>query len=341
MSKTNFATDNALTKKAWEEQLFRDTVKESYFSKMMGNSSESVVQTKTQLEKDQGDKITFGIRMRLTGAGVTSDTQLEGNEEALQTYDYGLSLEQYRHAVRDKGAIHRKRAMFTIDEEARSALKDWGAEKIDALCFTALEASPTITAYKTGASTFLTNGTPATASGALVAADSKITPNFISYVKTIAKTGKNREFTPLRPVKVEGKEYYILLVHPDVMFDLKIDSTFQQAMREAEVRGPQNPLFRNATAIWDGVVIHEHENVSIASNAGAGGNVPWAKCSLLGAQALCWAWGKRPEMVQETFDYQNEHGYAWGMISAVGKPVFNSKDYGSIGVYLARTAISA
>jgi hypothetical protein len=45
-------------------------------------------------------------------------------------------------------------------------------------------------------------------------------------------------------------------------------------------------------------------------------------------------------MVQEVFDYQNEHGYAWNMIAAAGKPQFNSLDYGSIGVYLARTNIS-
>jgi N4-gp56 family major capsid protein len=339
MAKTSFSTNNALTKKAWEEKLFRVTQKETYFSKFMGSDTESMVYVKTNLEKEQGDKITFGIRQRLTGAGVTSGTQLEGNEESLTTNDYSLSLEQYRHAVRDNGAMSRKRAMFSIDEEAEMALKDWGVEKIDSLCFAALETSPTITAYKTAAATFLTTGTPATASAALHATDSKLTLNFISYLKTIAKTGKGREFNPLRPIKVKGRKYYVLLVHPDIMFDLRTSSEFQQAMREAEVRGSENPLFEGATAIWDGVVIHEHENVTIA-NDGGGATVAWAKCSLLGAQALCWAWGRRPQVIQETFDYGNEHGYAWEMIAAAGKPVFDSDDYGSIGVYLSRTDIS-
>ena len=340
MANTAFSTSNALTKKVWEEKLYRDTVKESYFSKFMSDSTESVIQTKTQLEKGKGDQITFGLRKRLTGAGVISGTQLEGNEEKLNTYDYSVSLEQYRHAVRDDGAMTRQRAMFSISEESRTALKDWQAEKIDQLCFTALETSPTLTAYKTDATTFLTTATPATASGALVAADSKLTLNFISYLKTIAKTGISRQFTPLRPVKVMGRKYYILLVHPDVMYDLRISSEFQQAMREAEVRGSENPLFQGATAIWDGVVIHEHENISIADTAGAGGNVSWAKCSFLGAQSLCWAWGKRPEIVQETFDYGNEEGYATSMIAKAGKPQFNSQDYGCFGVYLSRTDIS-
>lgn len=340
MATTSFSTSNALTKKAWELKLFREAQKESYFSKFMGESSDSLVYVKTQLEKDYGDKITFGIRMRLTGAGVTSGTTLEGNEEALTTYDHSITLEQYRHGVRDNGAMTRQRAMFSISKESEDALKDWGAEKIDTLCFSALEATPTQVAYKTNSTTFLYTTTAATASGALVAADSKLTLNFISFLKTLAKTGHNRAFNPIRPVKVGGRAYYILLVHPDVMFDLRIDSGFQQAFREAEVRGPENPLFKGATAIWDGVVIHEHETVSIATNAGAGSNVPWSKCTLMGAQALCWAWGQRPEVVQETFDYGDQVGHAWGMISATNKPKFNSIDYGSLGVYVSRTQVS-
>lgn len=328
MSKTAFATSNALTKKLWEESLFRDAVKESYFDKFMGDNMEALVYTKTELERTQGDKITFGIRKRLSAAGVTSGTALEGNEESLTTYDYSLSLEQYRHAVRDDGAMSRQRAMFSISEEAVSALKDWGSEKIDSLAFTAIQASPTKIFYA---------GT-ATSTATLTASD-KLTPALISKVKAWALTGGGRAQTPLRPVKVDGARYFILLVHPDQMYDMKRDAEFQQAMREAEIRGPQNPLFKNSTAIWDNVVIHEHENINRYTNWG-GASVSGATAVFMGAQALCWAWGKRPEIVAKKFDYDNEEGYAWGMIAATGKPVFNSKDYGTIGVYTARTGIA-
>jgi hypothetical protein len=118
MSKTALATGNALTKKVWEEKLFRDTVKESYFSKFMGADAESVVQSKSWLEKTKGDNVTFGIRMRLTGSGVTSGTALEGNEESLTTYSYNLSLEEYANAVRDRGPLDRQRAVYNIDAES-------------------------------------------------------------------------------------------------------------------------------------------------------------------------------------------------------------------------------
>jgi N4-gp56 family major capsid protein len=329
MAKTVFTSSNALTKKAWEEKLYRDTLKDSYFSRFMGEDAKSLVQVKTELTKTKGDNITFGIRMRLAGAGVTSGTILEGNEEKLTTYDFNISLEQYRHGVRDNGELDRQRAVFSIDEESRAALQGWGSEKVDELCSDAIHAAPTKIFYG-GAAT----------STADIAAGDKLTPALISKAKTWALGGGGRSQTPLRPIRINGKNYLVLLVHGDVMYDLKQDTTFSQARREALERGKDNPIFSGAEAIWDGVVIHEHENVPIVTNWGAGGNIAGAKCVLMGAQSLCFAWGKRPRVVQKTFDYDNEHGYGWGMICRVGKPVFNTKDYGSIAVYVSRTLIN-
>jgi N4-gp56 family major capsid protein len=348
MSKTAFTTSNNLTKKVWEEKLYRDTRKAAYFSRFMGDTSESLIQEKTDLTKEQGDKITFGIRMRLTGSGVTSGQQLEGNEEKLQTYDFSVTLEQYRHAVRDNGKMDRQRAMFSIDKESKMALQDWGGEKIDQLMFDALgigsgsTTDPTKIFYKTsdsGTNSFLATGTAATAKAALSATNSLLTLDFITKLKAWAVTGGNRAYTPLRPVKVDGKKYYVLLVHPDALADLKTTSAFQNAMQYAQERGDENPLFTGATAIWQGVVIHEHENCYVATDGG-GASVAWTKAIFMGAQAGVFAWGQKEEVIQKKFDYDNENGYAWGIIGKAGKAQFNSLDYGSMGVYLARTNIS-
>lgn len=328
MAKTAFATGNALTKKAWDEKLFRDTAKESYFSRFMGSTADSIIQVNEELVGKAGDNVTFGIRMRLSGSGVTSGMALEGNEESLTTHSFSVSLEEYAHAVRDRGPLDRQRVMFSIDEESVASLKTWGAEKIDSLCFSAIGASPTKIFY----------GGSATSTATLTASD-KITPQLISKAKTWALTGGNRGQTPLRGIRINGKNYFVLLVHPDVMYDLKQDSTFAQARREALERGKDNPIFSGAEAVWDGVIIHEHENITLATTWGSGA-VSGAQCMLLGAQAGVWAWGKRPKVVAEEFDYGREHGYAWSLIAKAGKPVFNSKDYGSVGFYVARTKIS-
>ena len=53
-----------------------------------------------------------------------------------------------------------------------------------------------------------------------------------------------------------------------------------------------------------------------------------------------WAWGAKPKIVTAEFDYGREHGISWQAMFAVGKPVFNSKDYGVISLQTARTKLS-
>src|SRR5688572_11106095 len=129
MGQTVFATNNALTKKLWEERLFRDVEIESYFvSRFMGEDENKLVQVQTDLTKSQGDQITFGLVPNLTGDGVVSGQILEGQEEGLNSHDYSISLEQYRHGTRTRGKLDVQRAMFSIPNVSREKLKIWQAE---------------------------------------------------------------------------------------------------------------------------------------------------------------------------------------------------------------------
>lgn len=331
MAKTIVLTGNALTQKLWEKDLFEDAKKESYFYKrFFSGDGSSIIHEKTDLTKQKGDKITFGIRMRLTGDGVTEGETLEGNEEKLTTHDMSATLARYRHAVRDHGSLDRQRPVYDMDNESRSALMDWGAEKIDKLCFDTLSASPTAVFRPNARAT----------DTALVAGDT-LTLQTLSKIKALAKTGlattAGRTQTPIRPVKVDGKEYYVLVVHPFAAFDLKNSADALQARREADARGADNPLFTGATLIWDGVVLHEHENIVWTTNAGG---VNYCKGLFLGRQAGVWAWGEMPSTVAKTFDYDEEHGFAWRMTAGAAKTAFNSKDYATIGCNVAMSAIA-
>jgi N4-gp56 family major capsid protein len=339
MAKTIFETSDALAKKTYDEKLFREQIKESYFSKFMGEGPKNLVHVKTELTKSKGDKINFGLRKRLAGAGVTGRTTLEGNEESLVTYQDDVALERYRHGVRVGGKLDQQRPAFSITDEAQAALADWGTEKIDALCFAALVASPTKNFYLNSSGVLTANASQATAKAGIHATNSLLTLNMISGIKASAKTGGNRSYIPIQPIKVGGKDYYVLLVHPDALYDLKVSTAYQTAKREAEARGSDHPLFTGAVGVWDGVVIHEHENCTVFTDGG-GASVAGSYAHFMGAQSLVWAWGERPKTVMDVFDYEEEIGYAWGMTAGVIKPQFNSQDYGSLGVVLARTNIS-
>lgn len=339
MAKTTTATGASDVKLAYEEKLFRQAITPAYFSKFMGEGEDNIVQVKTQLEKMPGDTIRFHLLRKLTGPGITgaSGMAMEGNEEKLTITSLDIVLDEICNAVRNKRGMDTKRPFWDLEAEARSALKNWGTEKVDQMAFDALFAStPTKIFY---------GGDTATSLATLTTADLPA-PAKLSKIKPWLVTGGNRAQNPLRPIMIGGKRYFVFLTHPDALYDFKRDPEFNQAMREAEVRGPTNPLFNDAVAVWDGFIIHEHERVPIAKTGGSGSNVPYAKGVILGAQALLWAWGKRPELIPETFDYQREYGVAFDFIAGVKKAKFtvplggSATDYGMVGYYTARTSIS-
>jgi N4-gp56 family major capsid protein len=308
--------------------MFIDTVKRSYFSRFMGGS-DNVAYEKSDFTRQKGETMTFGIRMRATGTPITGNATVKGKEDRLTFYSYNLTLERYRYAIVDDGALTRQRFVGDIPQEIRDALVNWGAEQVDQNSFDSLAASPTSALYG-GAAT----------STATLDATMLITPALISKARVYATTRRSASVIPLRPVRVDGKEYLVLLCSPDQIFDLKRNAEFQQAQREAAERGKDNPIFSGAVGVWDGVIIHEHDNTRIYSTGGAGGNVPYTHGMLLGAQALCWAWGERPSIVEEDEDYEEFKGFCWRMTSKCGKPQFNSQDYGSIAIYTADTRIT-
>ena len=367
MARSQMSTSDALRMQAWEEKLFRDTAVNSYFlSKFASEATTDFVEkgldyenvpndvihvkrdlgAKGRTRTRKGDKCTFGMVPRIDpkkNQGVTSGQTLRGKEVALSQYNFDIELERYRQAVSSGGHMDWARASFDMPKESRSALQTWGTEKMDLLCFQALEDSPTEIFYKTSDAgpTILKTGALATAKLALGASDSKITPAFLDWLKTWARTGGGRAGgkVPLRPIMHDGKPYYVYITHPDANFDWGNDSTAMQAMREAEVRGKENPIFAGADYIWKGIVIHTHEFITVGEDGG-GASVPWTYGHLLGAQSLVVAFGEAPSIVEETEDYEEDLFYAWRVTMKVDTPEFNSKRYGSISTVTSRTNIS-
>ena len=325
MAHTEIATGHALAPIIVQKQLFLEQKKAAYFTRFFSTSGDMPVFEKTDFLKSKGETMTFGLIPRLTGDPITGNTTVKGKEDKLSFYTYQLTLGRQRKAIMDDGALTRQRFVGDIPTEMRRALTVWGSELIDKMCMDALFASPTDIYY----------GGDATQVSELTAGDD-ITPKLISKMKAIALTRRGSGRTPIQPVMVDGEKYLVLLVSPDVAVDLKYDTTFIAAQKDAAERGSNNPLFTGMLGIWDGVVIHEHENTPILSTGG-GGTVKYSKCALFGASALCWAWGERPSIVEEDEDYEEFKGYCWRMTSACGKPKFNGYDYGMMALYVTDT----
>jgi len=303
---TSFLTGNALTVKLWSEKLRRDVLKSLFFTSFMGSGSDSIIQVNDKMMNNKGDNITFGLRMRSTDAGQSSSTTgitLEGNEEALTFYSDSVSLSEYGHSAKAQSQLTEQRTAFDLRTEIKGFLQDWATEKLEILIVTALATSPSANRYVDSSADVITLG------------DIQALRR-----KAILATPK------IRPVRIKGRNYYVLLVHPMVMKSLKADTDFKAYNKDARDRGIDNPLIQGADFVVDGICIYEYDRDQLAVS----GLV--YRTLLLGAQAGLVAWSAKPSWLEKMFDYGTKYGGAVKMICGVKKAVFNSEDYGVVAI---------
>lgn len=307
----------ALIPKIWAKSCWVEAQRQSYFTKFIGENENSIIQRASDLSKNKGDTVTFGLLMKLSGAGVTGDNILEGNEEAMTFYNMSVTIDQLRNAVRIDGLLAEQKSPYNMRTQAKNLLGIWLAETQDKRFFSVLTASPT-------ANHVMYAGT-ATAENLLTATD-KLTCALISKAKRKAML-----MSPMmRPVNVQGTPHYVLVAHPNQIRDLKSDPVWIEAQQYANVRGNDNPLFTGAVGMWDGVVVHEHPNVQVTTTGASNAKVGHAL--FLGAQAAVHAVAKDMYWKEKAFDYDNSTGFAIGIIDGIAKSVYNSEDFGVIQI---------
>ncbi len=373
MAKGNTSSIAAARPEIWGKELMADVIDGLYFMEngLMGEDENNIIQIKTDLKGKRGDTVDFQIVRKLSRvSGVTGDSELEGNEQQLSTVNEQVAIDQWRDGVRLVGRLDEQMNAFNLRTEAKAKLKILGQEfleqqfflKLGAVCNTSLtDINGTVVGtYCAWSNTpdYIpdadeTNGTGdrylcADASGTTsIAATDVLTPALIDAVVLKAKTCAPK----IVPLRINGKNYYVLFVHPRQAYDLKQNAVFNQARREAEVRGKENPIFTGALGIWNGVIIHEHEYVpfldaSVAGNsfraAASGTDAAYDlyRALLCGRQAGLYAQCDNPNAwAEESFDYGNKHGFSISIMGGVQKTMFTD-EYGVIALDTA-TSFSA
>jgi N4-gp56 family major capsid protein len=358
MSETFVPAD--LSVRHWDDEYFTEYVNRNWFKKFMGTGVNSMIQVREDLTKKPGDAIVVELVNRLVGTAKTQADTLEGNEEALSQRSQLIRINEYKHAVKwskfeeQKTAIdfrqaHREQLMVWNMEHDRDKIiaalgsingvkyenasegeKDaWLADNADRVLFGAAKSNNQANDHS--------------ASLAMIDSTSdKLTPDAISLMKRMAKMAnpKVRPFVPRGTIDVT--DVYVLFVPTLLMRDLKRNAEFVQANREARQRSPENPLFTGANLVWDNIPIYEIEDIPVYTGVGNSG-IDVAPCYLCGAQALAQVWAKRPETVDETFDYKTKVGLAIKQWYEIEKLRFGTgqddtddpKDHGVVTGYFA------
>lgn len=340
MAVTEYGVNNNLAVKLWAKKLAVEVMKETEIADYMGEDDNSLWQIKTETQKGAGDKITHGLRMQLTGAGIQGDGTLEGNEEQLTTYSDSIFINQLRHAVRSAGKMSEQRVPFSVRQEALSGLKDWWVDRIATCAFNQLCGHTGVsdtrytgnqaTIAPTATSNWIYSSVDHSTEGTL---DSSDTLDLSVIDRCIALAETNTP--PIRPIMIRGQKHYVLFVHPWQAYQLRTNTNTGQwldiqkaAMTGGEVT--KNPIFSGALGMYNNTIIRKDSRIpAVVANT--------RRAAFCGAQALSISFGQdngpgKFNWVEELFDFKNQLGVAAGTIFGVKKIVFNSKDFGVIVV---------
>ena len=370
MALTNFGLLTNEQKTVWSMDMWKQARNMSFVNKFLGKDSNSLIQHVTELKKtEKGARAVITLLTDIEGDGIAGDRTLEGNEEALKSFDQVIRIDQLRHAHRHEGRMADQKSIVNFRENARDQLAYWLSDRIDQMAFLTLAgisysfknsggarvgsdlqylefaADVTAPTSKRFARWNKTSGGLewGTGSGSVAATD---TPSWNMLVQAKAYAKDNY----IRGIREDGgEETYHVFLSPQAMAKLKLDPDYMANLRYSTSKDVNSNLFTGGTVKVDGLYLHEFRHVpntrlaASGSKYGAGGAVDGCQVLFCGAQAMGMADIGAPEWVEKGFDYENQQGISTGKIVGFKKPQFytqysggTTEDFGVLSIYTAQ-----
>ncbi len=349
MAVTDFGALVGTRKKVWEETAWIQGLDKAFWfaTGMMGSGNDDdtkPIHLVTDLTKTSGgDKCIMQLVAELQGDGIAGDNDVNGAEEQLINDELEIVIDMFSNAVKSKGRMAEQRVVLRFRSLARNKLSYWLGDKLDEMTF--LMASGRAFTLKLDGSTRGTSQLPALAFAGSVTAPSSnrvlyqgvatseasltagdtMTWNFL--VTAAARAKRLR----LKPIRMNGKDCYCVVMSVEQMRDLKKDPNYQTNAGRADARGAANQLFTGQVGMIDNLILFEHAKVfntfglSSGSKWGASGTVDGAQALLLGAQALGFARIGDPAWDEaDQNNYGRAPGVAYGRMVGLVKSQFRS-----------------
>ena len=312
-------------------------------------------------------------RAQLAAATNATKRTLEGNEEVISQYSYSITLLEWAHSVLTLGKLMEQQPAFSVSDSMSAALGLWWAKVLDHATYKALagtaqedDNSVAIVAQSTPSSGRKLTGGCAEGTvtyrttDAAVEADEYMCFEMIDRARQMAEDDSSTQ--TIRPIIIDGQETYMMFMSSQQATDLRNDAggsvnlTWKEAQMNANTRGRSNPIFRNFLGFYRDVALFEYPFIDVATTGGERTGIGGTAASevfdgtdyvasgvvahralFCGAQAVVHAYGSMPKMVDETFQYKTQKGRSLQNIIAIGRPEFNSVEY---GVMVVDTAVT-
>jgi N4-gp56 family major capsid protein len=362
MANTNFAALTDEAKTIWSMDLWKHARNFSFMNQFTGTGPNSMIQRITELKKtEKGARAVITLLADLEGDGIAGDRTLEGNEEAMKSYDQVIRIDQLRHANRHEGRMADQKSIVEFRGNSRDVLAYWLADRMDQMAFQTLGGfaytlNPDGTTRVGSDLPFLEFAADVAAPTALRVAQWDVTTGLVvgggtsdialldiiqwETLVRLREMAKNQYVRGLRPQGGLDELFHVFLT-PTCFANLKMDNDYMLNLRHSGQSSKNQKLFSGGGVEVDGLVIHEFRHVPHSTAWGAG-TVDGSAILFCGAQSLGFADIGNPIWVEKEFDYDNQPGISVQKMMGFLKPKFNSiyagntvQDHGVISCYVS------
>jgi hypothetical protein len=336
----------------WDDTFNTEFYQTNPFSNYAGTENNNPIVMKEDFKAQRGNGITFEFITNLDRGTIFDRQPLRGHEDVLGEYGDKISWRMRKKGI-SLHEVDRDLAAIDLRAASRGALKAWADEDvkfetIDRLgdvgtnCDVPFADAATadknawVTAQQDrvlfGASRLNYSTTFATAAATVDNTADKLTTGAISMLKRIALTAKPR-ITPIRVEQRTNRRFFVAFAHPYVFRDFV--NSINPVQSVVSVIERNEGIFLGGDREYDGVVIHEVDDMPVYTGIGNGG-IDISPVYLMGSEALGWAVKQRYASREQTDDYDQVLGL--GMVGKWGmkKLCYNATVGGTNSAYLSK-----
>lgn len=296
---------DAETVKAWEKDLDREVRRRApKFDPQydfVGKENTKLFRLTENLKKTAGDRIRFTFRWQLSPSNAPrqGNETMEGRELGFQTSNWDLLIDQFRQGTKVNGRMVHQRVHFDSIEEGKDALADLWAEYQELGASLHLGGCGNVTSTR-----FTWANAPRDpdtehhlrvndrATDQAIVVGDKLDMFTIDKAIALAKQVSPR----IRPAIINGRPYYALFVHSNVVRHMRETSSDFFQIHLAALKGGRvedNPIFTAALGTYAGVIFFEDQWCPPGIHSTADTWVGDTRRSYLaGAGALCIGHGR-------------------------------------------------
>ncbi len=353
-----------------EAALEREFFNQSFWSRFAGfvtqddrgrdQAPNSPLVIKRQLAQEGFDFMKVPMLRKLIQAPTYGDIELEGNAEAQRLLYQDVFINQIRAGVAPPPRMSNQRVKrFNLANKARPQLSDWFAEDMEIQIAAAfyegvsrnISAATSLGGYGTtpvphpniftaDAGQVTYNATVATYEASILTAVNNLTGASNDLFSTDALESLRVEVLKqnIPPIRVGGVDTWPILTHYNCAKQLRTNSTWQAAQREAGIRAlMNNPIFSGALGHYAGFTLFERNlGVFGLDVSGGAGSFVWGatnphsavdtqdiKASIVfGRNSMTQAWAEGPFFEEQFFDLKNRKEIGVGMIGGFKRADF-------------------